>query len=159
MDRDFTFSVYERLCTTLLENSFNPITINDFIVNKASIKNAAIIRHDVDRKPNQALKMARLENQLGIVSTYYFRTTKEVFIPEIISEISKLNHEIGYHYEVLALNNGNKSKAIKQFEEELELLREISKISTICMHGSPLSNWRDSDMWDDFDYKIYANLF
>lgn len=31
------------------------------------------MRHDVDRKPQNALRMAKLENDLGIKVTYYFR--------------------------------------------------------------------------------------
>jgi len=31
-----------------------------------------IIRHDIDRKPERALKMAEIENDLGVKSTYFF---------------------------------------------------------------------------------------
>jgi hypothetical protein len=31
-----------------------------------------LVRHDVDRKPLNALKMAEIENKLGVKSTYYF---------------------------------------------------------------------------------------
>ena len=59
------------------------------------------MRHDVDRKPENALKMAEIERQFGIFGTYYFRSTKEVFKAEIMQEIEKMGHEVGYHYEVL----------------------------------------------------------
>jgi len=46
--------------------------------------------------------MARLENELGIKATYFFRTIPHTFKPEIIKEIAGMGHEIGYHYENLS---------------------------------------------------------
>ena len=83
-----------------------------FTMAPASKDKLIIMRHDVDKKPYNALRIAKIENELGIESTFYFRTTKEVFIPEIISEISNLGHEVGYHYEVLCKSEGNYDVAI-----------------------------------------------
>jgi hypothetical protein len=58
-----------------------------------------LLRHDVDRLPKNALKVAQLENRLGIQSVYFFRMVSHVFKPEIIKQIASLGHEIGYHYE------------------------------------------------------------
>ena len=60
-----------------------------------------VLRHDIDRKPMNALRMAELEYELGIQSTYYFRFPC-TFKPEIIRKIRDLGHEVGYHYEVLS---------------------------------------------------------
>lgn len=61
-----------------------------------------VLRHDVDRKPEKALRMAKIEADFGIRSTYFFRVTDESFDPKIIQEIAFLGHEIGYHYENLS---------------------------------------------------------
>ena len=58
-----------------------------------------ILRHDVDRRPLNALTTAKLENELGIRGTYYFRIVPESFDETIIKQIAELGHEIGYHYE------------------------------------------------------------
>ncbi len=60
-----------------------------------------ILRHDVDARPQNSLRLARLEHTLGIQGTYYFRIP-HTFQPSIIQEIASLGHEIGYHYETLA---------------------------------------------------------
>jgi len=60
-----------------------------------------ILRHDVDARPQNSLRLARLEHTLGIRGTYYFRIP-HTFQPSIIQEIASLGHEIGYHYETLA---------------------------------------------------------
>ena len=155
INRDFTFKIYEKLCENVLAHNFKAITVRDFLKKSKSEVKHAIFRHDVDKNPSNSLKMAHLENKLGIKATYYFRNISSVFNPKIISEIHSLGHEIGYHYEVLASNKGNYEKAIIDFKKNLILFREIVPIETICMHGSPLYKWKDSDLWNVYDFKDY----
>jgi len=63
-----------------------------------------VLRHDIDGKLGNALRMAELEHELGIQSTYYFGFPY-TFKPEIIGKIQALGHEVGYHYEVLSKAN------------------------------------------------------
>ena len=91
------------------------------------------MRHDTDRKPENALRMAVLEHELGIQSTYYFRFPY-TFKPDIIGKIHDLGHEVGYHYEVLSKARGDYEKAVELFEQELSEFREIVDVKTICMH-------------------------
>ena len=64
-----------------------------------------ILRHDVDFSVEYALKMARLESEAGVRSTYFFMITCEhynIFSPlnrEALIEISALGHEIGLHWD------------------------------------------------------------
>lgn len=126
-----------------------------------------VLRHDVDRNPNSALRMARLENAFGIQATYYFRTVSLVFRPAIISAIHKLGHEVGYHYETLAKEKGRFEQAVRRFGTELRRMRNIVPVTTVSMHGSPLSpynnldmwkfcHWRDFDLLGDFSLSIRA---
>lgn len=62
-----------------------------------------VLRHDVDKRPDFSLAFARLQQELGVQGTYYFRIVKESFAPKIVEQIAGLGHEIGYHYEDLAL--------------------------------------------------------
>ena len=121
MERDFTLKLYRKLCEKILQNNFLPVRVDEYIAEKNISDNPKmILRHDVDRLPNQALKMAKIENDLGITSTYYFRSIGSVFKEDLIVAISNLGHEIGYHYEVLANNNGDKKKALIEFEKTLQ---------------------------------------
>ena len=106
-----------------------------------------LIRHDVDRKPENALNMAQLEHEFNIKSTYYFRTKSHVLVPDIIKEIEQLGHEIGYHYECLSDENGDAKKAETNFAQNLSKLRECASIKSISMHGRPLSKFDNRDMW------------
>ena len=157
MVKDFTLDVYNSLCKELIKLNFTLVSVDAFLnLNPLPKTKYAIIRHDVDRIPLQALKMAEIEHRLGISSSYYFRIIDSVFKEDIISSISALGHEIGYHYEVLAKNSGNFSKAIEDFEVNLNRFRKIVPVNTICMHGSPLSHWRDYDLWREYDFEKFG---
>jgi len=154
MTLDFTLQKYKELCEAIMEE-YTPTTVKSYLTKKPSGE-LVILRHDVDRKPENALKMAKIENDLGITSTYYFRKKKDVFTPEIIKEIANMGHEIGYHYEVLEKAKGDLEKAIRIFEEELKKFREICDVKTICMHGNPLSKWVNKDIWKKYDFKDFG---
>jgi hypothetical protein len=122
---------------------------DEFFLANPKPESFCLIRHDVDRRPKKALQMARLETSFQIHSTYYFRTKRHVFKPEIIKKISDLGHEIGYHYEGLSDKKGNLDHALRDFEYNLKKLREIVPVKTVSMHGSPLSTIDNRDMWRD----------
>jgi hypothetical protein len=98
--------------------------------------------------------MAEIEHELDIKSTYYFRYPIHNSI-DIIKKINKLDHEIGYHYEVLSKTNNNHIKAIKLFEQELKNIRKICDVKTICAHGSPLSKYDNRDIWNFYNFKQF----
>ncbi len=99
--------------------------------------------------------MAKLECEMNIHSTYYFRYPY-TFDPEIIQEIKNLGHEIGYHYEVLSKTKGDYEKAIDLFKFELTDFRKKFEIKTICMHGSPLSSFDNRSLWKHYDFQVFG---
>jgi len=153
---DFTLAKYKELCETIVESECDTLTFSHYFHSKNLPERFVILRHDVDRKPENALKMAELENRLGITSTYYFRTIEDVFKPAIIKEIASMGHEIGYHYEVFDKAKGDFERAIGLFTKELEEFRKICDVNTICMHGNPLSPWDNRDLWNKYNFKDFG---
>jgi hypothetical protein len=88
----------------LLDSGYTPLTIESYLTGKQNNSKFIVLRHDIDRRPGNALRMAKLEHELGIQSTYYFRFPY-TFKPDIIGKIHDLGHEVGYHYEVLSKAN------------------------------------------------------
>lgn len=154
---DFSIPIFWELSSSLVRN-YKPVTMTEYLSSKSLPKRFALMRHDVDRTPYNSLKTARIESELGIKATYYFRATKNVFIPKIIKEIADMGHEIGYHYEVLSEAGGDYSKAIKLFDQHLSEFREICDINTICMHGRPLSKFDNRDLWKVHDFRKFDIL-
>lgn len=117
------------------------------------------LRHDVDLLPQHSLRTARLEAQRDISATYYFRVVPESYDEQVIKEIKALGHEIGYHYESLTTCNGNIDQAYLDFCNNLERLRTLAPIQSICMHGSPRSPWDSKDIWKKYDYHTLGVAF
>lgn len=147
MTRDFTFEMYEQLLRAGLDAGYEHITVREYLSAEQLPNEFIIHRHDVDRKPENSLAMARLEAEHGISSTYYFRTIRKTLKPELIAAIEELGHEIGYHYEDMDRADGDVEKAHESFAEQLGRLREIATIDTVCMHGNPLTAYDNRDMW------------
>ena len=146
---DFSLAKYKSYLDVILKNNI-PICSFKEIIETSSIKNNFfLIRHDVDRKPKRALRMAILENKLGIKSTYYFRVKSNTFNKEIIIKIEELGHDIGYHYESLSDSNGNIQKALLDFQQKYKRLNDIAQIKTCSMHGKPFSQFNNLDLWKD----------
>lgn len=155
MSRDFTLIKYHQLLTAFLQRGYQIMAYED-LFKKSLPEKYLIMRHDVDDLPEQSYLKAKIENELGIRSTYYFRIVEESNQPEVIKRIASLGHEIGYHYEDLSLANGNFKKAIKYFEKNLAYFRTYYPVQTICMHGSPTSIWDNRMIWRDIKYKDYG---
>jgi len=154
--RDFTLKIYKELLTTIFDFGYIITPLENYLSDNNLGDKLMLFRHDVDRNPFNALNMAKLENELGIKASYYFRIVKESYDENIIKEVVKLGHEIGYHYEDLSLTKGNLEKAIKSFEENLNKFRQFYPVKTICMHGSPLSKWDNLLLWEKYDYREFG---
>jgi len=151
---DFILLVYKELINVLDSHGYSFQPFGFFLENPAS--NVVILRHDVDKLPVNALKMAMLEHDLGVKASYFFRAVSESFDEGIIRQIGTLGHEVGYHYEDLSLAGGDPQKAIRHFEVQLTRFRRIYPVKTICMHGSPLSRHDNRDLWKHYDYRDWG---
>ena len=133
---DFTIDKYGRLLDALKAYGFESLTL----------------RHDVDLLPGNSLWTARMEAGKGLFGIYYFRAVPESWDEEIIQEIAALGHEVGYHYESLTTCQGDVDAAYQDFCRNLEALRKLVPVRSICMHGSPRSPYDSKDIWKKYDY-------
>jgi hypothetical protein len=152
MPVDFTLSAYRQLLKALQHADYAFYTFEDWCEGKA-VGRYVLLRHDVDLKAQRSLVTAKIEEEMGIRATYYFRIVPQSNQPEIIREIAALGHEIGYHYEDLSLFNGDNDKAFDHFKTQLTYFRLFYPVKTICMHGSPTSRFDNRDLWKLNDYR------
>ena len=131
---DFTLKKYKELLSAL--KGYGEVTL----------------RHDVDRKPQNSLKIARIEHEMGWKSIFYFRVVPESWDEAVIRGISAMGHDIGYHYESLATCRGDLEAAYRDFCVNLEKLRTLAPVTSICMHGCPKLKWDSRDLWKHYDY-------
>jgi len=148
--------VYGRLLEALLGAGYTLTPFKQYVSCPHSFDKAVILRHDVDKKPENALQMARIEDALQVKATYYFRIVRESFDAEVMSQLEARGHEIGYHYEDLTLAKGDVEKAEQLFREHLTKFRKVCRIETICMHGSPLSKWDNRLLFESVNYRNFG---
>jgi len=151
---DFRLFNFIELTKSFINAEYKFQTFQEYILDPED--QVIIFRHDVDRAPERSLKFAQIENELGITGTYYFRAVPKSFNKDIIKQISKFGHEIGYHYEDFSLMKGELDKSILRFEKNLNKFRAIISISTICMHGSPISKYDNRKLWEKYDYHDFG---
>ena len=177
--KDFTLHIYRRLLESLLQHGYQFLTFeqylqakndlpaegdlqakrssNEVIFKPQAIRTAEgkyiILRHDVDLKAANSLATARIEHELGVRASYYFRVVPQSNQPDIIRAIAQLGHEIGYHYEDMAIMQGDTTKAYAHFQQQLTYFRQFYPVRTICMHGAPTSQWDGKDLWKHYNYR------
>jgi hypothetical protein len=151
---DFTQKIYKQLLESFQDNGYSFQTFEEFV--KKPKERVVVLRHDVDRLPQNAVDLAKIEYTLGVKASYYYRIVKESNVPELIRAVNELNHEIGYHYEDLTLAKGDKHKAIAMWQKNLAYFRTFYPVTTACMHGSPMSKWDNRLIWQDYNYKDYG---
>jgi hypothetical protein len=157
--RDFDLQMYRRLCEALVAAGYQAWSIARYLEagREDSIcelpRYLVLLRHDIDRRPGTAVRMATLEHELGLEATYYARVVPGVFRPSVLSRLAALGHEVGFHYETLSKCGGDFERAIDLFRKDLSRLRQVSDVRTISMHGRPLSPHNNRDLWQKADYR------
>jgi len=161
---DFTLKSYYYLLETLQSQGFSFQTYMDFA--RESQQSCFILRHDVDKLPQNSLRFAQIQHEGQIKGTYYFRVVPESWDEAIMEKIARMGHEIGYHYETMDSANAKcEMRNVKCGKEELvdiayeefcinlEKFRKIVPVTTICMHGSPRSKFDNRDIWKKNNYR------
>ena len=87
MGLDFTLRKYNKLCEAISNSEYVPLTVEKYL-SEPNPQKFIIIRHDVDTITENAFKMAQIENQQCLVSTYYFRSNA-IAHPNILKKIAE----------------------------------------------------------------------
>ena len=177
MRKDYNNKKLKELYSALIDSNYKIYRVMDYLSEKPTDNKCVVLRHDVDFKPIYALRLAEIEEEMGLRSTYYFRYVDGVFDLEIMKKIEQMGHEIGYHYETLNKCDGNTKEAYNLFLQELAIFKKDFKIQTISPHGTPLdrhyssytisdliklgfayicgkkvfSNWKNQNIWNEHD--------
>ena len=82
--RDFTFIKYRKMLEAAIHAGYHLAAYEDFVNGKtAGHQKIFILRHDADRMPGNALRMAQIVTNLGVGGTYYFPVL-ESYVPALI---------------------------------------------------------------------------
>ena len=154
---DHTIKAYKSLLQAFVNAGFQFQKFEDYLSNPLDGK-VVILRHDVDELADNALKMAKVEQEFGVVSTYFFRIVKQSNKPDVIRKIANMGHAIGYHYEDLSLAEGDFEQAIKSFQKSLSYFRQYYPVKAVCMHGSSSSKYDNRLLWKKYNLSDFGIL-
>lgn len=127
MGMTFTFGAYKNLIQNLRENGYQFSDYHNYDV----FENPCILRHDIDCSLDKALCFAKIESDLGVKSTYFvliasdFYNVLSVRSKSILSEIKKMGHEIGLHFDETAYGELNDTDMVEAILEERNLLETV----------------------------------
>lgn len=91
----------------------------------------AILRHDIDMSPRQALALAEIEASLGIRATYTILLTGEFYSPferktrDMLRHIVDLGHDLGLHFDAAWHGIATEEKLNDAITWELEVLNNL----------------------------------
>jgi hypothetical protein len=94
----------------------------------------AVIRHDIEFSPDRALDIAKIESDLGIVSTYFFQITNNCYNSlsmqnlSIIKQIHELGHSIGAHINTSYIDRVNTKELTTIVQDDLNTLSAYTDI-------------------------------
>lgn len=135
---DFTRENYRSLLR-LAKSKYKFINFTGSPIEDGSV----LWRHDVDYSPQSALKLAKIENEEGVKSTFFlllhseFYNMLEKVNTECFKNISKLGHEIGLHFDASYYSIQNVESLEKYLTIESTFLGEILgiKIKAFSFHN------------------------
>lgn len=153
---EFTYAAYRELLFLLRKHDY---AFRDYH-NYGNTPRCVILRHDIDNSLDQAVKLAELEAEEGVRSTWFVLLRTDFYNIfsksgyEALRHIQSLGHEIGLHFDeasyVPALRP---DEVVQNIVKECGLLSALlggparQKISCVSMHRpSPVSLEADYDI-------------
>src|SRR5262245_17222798 len=91
---------YRRFLGSAMDRGYRPVPLEEWVRGSDNGDSRVLImRHDVDQHPRSALRMAEIESDLGIRSSWYFRW--RTAHPTVVASLRDRGFEVGLHYETL----------------------------------------------------------
>lgn len=162
----FTYEGYRGLIKALKDNEYSICDYHNYAT--CLNRNVAILRHDVDMSVEKALKIAEVEKELDVKSTFFFLVSSDFYNiaskknTTIISEIVDLGHEIGLHFDEVKYEGTtyDPHRVIERIKKEKQVMEDItgSDIKTVSMHR-PSKMTLDSNLVIDDMVNSYSDVF
>lgn len=135
---EFTYQAYRGLLTLLKEQGY---AFTDYHAYEQHTR-CVILRHDIDNSLPQALRLAELEAEEGVHSTWFVLLTSDFYNPASASSLSalrrirELGHELGLHFDEAAYPAGAPEETVGHILHEREILSSIlgMPITAVSMH-------------------------
>lgn len=139
---DFTYQGYSKLLDYLRQKGFEFSPYSNNLIDKL-----IFLRHDIDFSLEDALTFAKLENELGVQSTFFlqlgspFYNLLNIESRKIISQIIELGHDIGLHFDTVNYKYFSYNDLLTKINYEIGVLESIiGKEVVLYSFHRPASN-------------------
>lgn len=135
---EFTYQGYRSLLKLLREQDYAIVDYHDW----ADKPRCVILRHDIDNDPAQAVRLAELEAEEGVSSTWFVLLRTEFYNPasretgDRLRRILSLGHKIGLHFDEKAYPPQGREDVVQNIIKECGLLSALleTEVSSVSMH-------------------------
>lgn len=125
----FTIEAYRLLVQSAIKN-YTPASFSAIPWGS----NFILWRHDIDLSVNRALRLARINSEFGLHSTFFvnlhsqFYNVFESSQLELLHEIVDLGHDVGVHFDMSHYSNLSEDKFCERLDWEAKILQTIMKV-------------------------------
>lgn len=136
---EFTYTAYRALLDLLRQGGY---AFTDYHAYQTRSR-CVILRHDIDNSLSQAQRLAELEAEEGVKSTWFVLLRTDFYNPasaasqKTLRRIRELGHEIGLHYDEMAYAGESGIGTYASSSTEELILREAGILADIC--GCPIT--------------------
>ena len=135
---EFTYAAYRELITLLKNEGYRFCGYFDHEGNDKRV----ILRHDIDYSMEQAVKLAKVEQEMGVSSTYFVLLRTDFYNPaskrtlDMVRQIHDMGHEVGLHFDEVAYQGCSAEELPALIQYEAKLLVDICgfPIRSFSMH-------------------------
>lgn len=133
---EFTYKAYGELLALLRQQGYTFCSYHDCQEYDRSV----IVRHDIDMDIDKAVKMAQIETEMGISSTYFVLVTSNfynIFSKEnqdMLRKLHAMGHEVGLHFDEAKYDE--ETDLVQAMEQEATLLEQCigCPVRSVSMH-------------------------
>lgn len=138
---DFTLDNYKYLVALAVDKGYKFITYSDnFVADRKDM----LWRHDVEFEPDIALRMARIEHELGVKGNYFFQLHCPYYnlidshYTKVFNDIKSLGHHVGLHFDSHYFGIENEDQLNEFIELDKSYFEKIlkTKIKAFSFHNT-----------------------
>ncbi|MBI3999017.1 MAG: hypothetical protein HY351_00230 [Candidatus Omnitrophica bacterium] len=143
MPCSFDIRHYQEILATALDHNYRFIQYEE--LDKLSQgQKACILRHDIDYIPEWCLRLAQIEEKMGIRATYFFQicarpyNLREKENYRVVHKVKEMGHAIGLHFDLSWKEGVNWEGIPVLCEKEKRLFESVTEVKpcqTISFHN------------------------